>query len=308
MSIIKPAALRPGNTIGIVAPASNIKPDLLDEGCRELERLGFKTHYRPDIATSYRYLSGTRTRRLEEFLEMLKSRDIDAIFCARGGYGSGQLIPDIDPDLIRSNPKIICGSSDITMLLNWIARAGVVSFHGPMVATAIRQGTAGYDRDILVNMLQGKQSVRFPTNSTKVLRKGRAEGRLIGGCLSVVMAAIGTKNEIDTHDSILILEDADEKPYRIDRMITQLKQAGKFETVRGVVFGEMLNCVQHANQGYTLEEVITDLMSDFGFPILYGFATGHTSRPSVIVPFGVRARLDLASSAPLFELLEPAVV
>jgi muramoyltetrapeptide carboxypeptidase len=131
---------------------------------------------------------------------------------------------------------------------------------------------------------------------------------LIGGCLSVVMAAIGTKNEIDTHDSILILEDVDEKPYRIDRMITHLKQAGKFETARGVVFGEMLNCVQHADQGYTLEEVITDLMSEFSIPILYGFATGHTSRPNVIVPFGVRARLDLASSAPLFELLEPAVV
>jgi muramoyltetrapeptide carboxypeptidase len=308
MNPIKPAALRPGDTIGIVAPASNIKQDLLDEGCRELETLGFKTHYRPEITTSYRYFSGTRDRRLAEFLEMVKSRDIDAIFCARGGYGSGQLIPNIDPDLIRSNAKIICGSSDITMLLNWIERAGVVSFHGPMVATAIRQGSAGYDRQLLVNLLQGKLAVRFPTDGTKPLRAGRAEGRLIGGCLSVVVAAIGTKNEIDTRDSILILEDVDEKPYRIDRMITQLKQAGKFEGVRGVVFGEMLNCLQHESQGYTLEEVLTDLLSDFAFPILYGFPTGHTSRPNVIVPFGVRARLDLASSAPLFELLEPAVV
>src|SRR5205085_12322232 len=194
MNVIKPAALRPGHTIGIVAPASNIKQELLDQGCRELESLGFKTYYRKDITTSYRYFSGTSERRLGEFLEMVKSPDIHAIFCARGGYGSGQLIPDIDADLIRQNAKIVNGSSDITLLLNWIARAGVVSFHGPMVATAIRQGTDGYDRDILVNMLQGKQSVRFPTDSTKVLRKGRAEGRLIGGCLSVVMAAIGTKN------------------------------------------------------------------------------------------------------------------
>jgi muramoyltetrapeptide carboxypeptidase len=308
MNLIKPAALRPGNTIGIVAPASNIKQDLLDQGCRELESLGFKTHYRPDITTSYRYFSGTRERRLGEFLEMLKSRDIDAIFCARGGYGSGQLVPDIEPGLIRDNAKIICGSSDITMLLNWVERAGVVGFHGPMVATAIRQGTAGYDRQLLVNLLQGKQAVRFPVDHTKVLRPGRAEGRLIGGCLSVVVAAIGTKNEIDTRDSILILEDQDEKPYRSDRMITQLRQGGKFEEVRGVIFGEMLNCLQNSNQGYTLEQVLTDLLNDFTFPILYGFATGHTSRPNVIVPFGVRARLDLASSAPLFELLEPAVV
>jgi muramoyltetrapeptide carboxypeptidase len=308
MNLIRPAALRPGSTIGIAAPASNIKQDLLDQGCRELESLGFKTYYRPDITTSYRYVSGTRERRLGEFLEMLKSSAIDAIFCARGGYGSGQLVPEIDPDLIRSNAKIICGSSDITMLLNWVVRAGVVSFHGPMVATAIRQGTVGYDRQLLVNLLQGKQAVRFPVDHTKVLRHGRAEGRLIGGCLSVVVAAIGTKNEIDTRDSILILEDQDEKPYRIDRMITQLRQAGKFEEVRGVIFGEMLNCLQSPNQGYTLEEVLRDLLSDFTFPILYGFATGHTSRPNVIVPFGLRARLDLASSAPLFELLEPAVV
>src|ERR1700745_1037087 len=138
MDLIKTKALKPGDTIGIVAPASNIKQDLLDEGCRELESLGFKTHYRPDITTSDRYFSRKRDRRLAEFLEMLRSPDIDAIFCARGGYGSGQLIRDINPDVIRNNPKIICGSSDITMLLNWIERAGLVSFHGPMVATAIR--------------------------------------------------------------------------------------------------------------------------------------------------------------------------
>jgi muramoyltetrapeptide carboxypeptidase len=308
MTLIKPAALRPGHTIGIVAPASNIKQDLLDEGCHELESLGFKTYYRPDITTSYRYFSGTRERRLSEFLEMLKNPGIQAIFCARGGYGSGQLIPSIDADLIRQNPKIISGSSDITLLLNWIQRAGVVAFHGPMVATAIRQGSEGYDRQLLLDLLQGKRAVRFPTQATKVLRSGQAEGRLTGGCLSVVVATLGTRNEIETRDSILILEDLDEKPYRIDRMITHLRQAGKFEAVRAVVFGEMLNCIQHSNQGYTLEDVLLDLLSDFEFPILYGFPTGHTSRPNVIVPFGVRARLDLASSTPLFELLESAVV
>ena len=160
---------------------------------------------------------------------MLKNQAIRAIFCARGGYGSGQLIPDIDADLIRQNAKIVNGSSDITLLLNWIARAGVVAFHGPMVATAIRQGTEGYDRRLLLDLLQGKQAVRFPTQTTKVLRAGRAEGRLTGGCLSMVVATLGTGNEIDTRGSILVLEDLDTKPYQIDRMITHLKQAGKFE-------------------------------------------------------------------------------
>jgi muramoyltetrapeptide carboxypeptidase len=306
--MIKPKALKPGSTIGIVAAASNIKKDLLDQGCRELESLGFKTQYRPDITTSFRYLSGTRERRLGEFLEMFKSPDIDAIFCARGGYGSGQLIPDISSELIRENAKIVNGSSDITFLLNLFERSGVVSFYGPMVATSLRLGTEGYDRTVLMDLLQGKNAVRFPTDGTTILRTGAGEGRLIGGCLSIVVATLGTKHEIDTQDSILVLEDLDTKPYQIDRMITHLNQAGKFEGVRGVVFGEMLNCIQHADQGYTLQEVLMDLLQEFSFPILYGFATGHTSRPNVIVPFGVRARLDLSSSEPTFQLLEPAVI
>src|SRR5438128_9428317 len=196
MNLIKPAALRPGHTIGIAAPASNIKQDLLDQGCRELEGLGFKTYYRPDITASFRYFSGTRQRRLGEFLEMLRSPDIYAIFCARGGYGSGQLISDVDADLIRENAKIINGSSDITLLLYWVERAGVVAFHGPMVATAIRQGTEGYDRALLLDLLQGKHAVKFPTGSTKVLRSGGGEGRLIGGCLSVVVSTLGGLKEI----------------------------------------------------------------------------------------------------------------
>lgn len=305
--MIKPPALRAGDTIGIVAPASNIKPELLEQGCRELESLGFQTRYRPDIVSSYRYLAGPQQRRRGEFLEMLQNDDIRAIFCARGGYGSGHLIPEIDPDLIRRHPKIISGASDITLLLNWIERSGVVSFHGPMVATSIRQGSAGYDRELLLNLLKGAPSIRFPTDGTTTLRPGRAEGRLTGGCLSLVVATLGTRHEIDTKDSILILEDIDAKPFQIDRMITHLKHAGKFEGVRAVVFGEMLNCMQHPNQGYTLEQVLADLLGEFTFPVLFGFPTGHTSRPNVIVPFGVRARLDLTSPAPLFELLESAV-
>jgi muramoyltetrapeptide carboxypeptidase len=306
--VIKPRGLRRGDTIGIVAAASNIKKDLLKQGCNELEDLGFKTYFRPDITSSFRYVAGPRERRLGEFLEMLKSPDIHAIFCARGGYGSGQLIPDIDADLIRANAKILNGSSDITILLNYFDRAGVVSFHGPMVATTIRQGLDGYDRTVLLDLLQGKKAVQFPIEGTSILRSGSGEGRLIGGCLSLVVATLGTKHEIDTQNAILVLEDDSTKPYQVDRMITHLKQAGKLESVCGIVFGEMLNCIQHVDQGYTLQEVVTDLLAEFSFPILYGFPTGHTSRPNVIVPFGVRARLDLTSSAPRFELLESAVI
>jgi muramoyltetrapeptide carboxypeptidase len=307
MNVIKPPALRPGDTIGIVAPASNIKMELLEEGCRELESLGFRTYFRPDISSSYRYLSGPQERRIGEFLEMLRDPAIRAIFCARGGYGSGHLVPHLSAELLRANPKIISGASDITLLLNFVDRAGIASFHGPMVATSIRQGADGYDRQILLDLLQGKKAVRFPVGGTEVLRSGSAEGRLIGGCLSLVVATLGTSHEIDTRDSIFVLEDIDARPYQIDRMLTHLKQAGKFQDVRAVVFGEMLNCTQHANQGYLLQEVVSEVLAEFQFPMLYGFATGHTSRPNVIVPFGVRARLDLSLAEPLFELLEPAV-
>lgn len=302
---IKPPALRPGDLIGIVAPASNIKLEMLEEGCRELERLGFRTLYRPSITTSYRYFSGTVERRAAEFLEMVRNPKVRAIFCARGGYGSGRIIPYLEPELIRANPKIINGSSDITAVLSFLDRCGMASFHGPMVATAIRQGEAGYNRALLLDLLKG-DLVRFPVAGTSILQRGTAEGRLIGGCLSLVVATLGTPYEIDTTDSIFVLEDQDTKPYQVDRMLTQLKQAGKFETVQGIVFGEMLNCAQNSNQGYSLEDVIMDVLGDAAFPILYGFPTGHTTRPNAMVPFGVRARLTLGADS-VFELLEPAV-
>jgi len=159
---------------------------------------------------------------------------------------------------------------------------------------------------VLLGMLQNREPVHFPLNSTRVLRAGYAEGRLTGGCLSLVTAALGTAAEVDTRNSILVLEDIDAKPYQIDRMITQLKQAGKFEGVRGIVFGEMPNCMQHANQGYTLDEVLIGLLDSLNIPMLLDFPTGHTARPNIIVPFGVQARLSLEGT-PKFELTEPAV-
>lgn len=305
MSRIKPPALRPGDLIGVVAPASNIKVDLLEAGCRELERIGFRTLYRPGITTAHRYLSGTDERRAAEFLEMLRNPEVRAIFCARGGYGCSRIVPYLEPELLRANPKIINGASDVTTLLALLDHSGLTGFHGPMVATSFRLGEPGYDRSVLFSVLGGS-TVRFPTGETTVLRPGEARGRLTGGCLSLVVATLGTPYEIDTTDSILVLEDIEAKPYQIDRMLTQLVQAGKFASVRGVVFGEMLNCAQHANQGYTLEEVLLDILSSTRFPILFGFPTGHTSRPNVLVPFGVQARLALGADS-VFEMLEPAV-
>jgi len=305
-SLIKPPALCHGDLIGIVAPASNIQHEMLEAGCRELERLGYRTLYRPDILKTHRYFSGTDERRAAELLEMVRNPEVKAILCARGGYGSGRLIPYLEPELFRAYPKIICGSSDITMLLSFLNRQGLVGFHGPMVATSMRMGDAGYDRRILLRLMEGDPTVDFPLDETSVLRSGEAEGRLAGGCLSLVVATLGTPYEIDTEESILVLEDLGEKPYQIDRMLTQLKQAGKLDAICGMVFGEMLNCINRPDQGYTLEDVVLDVLEGTSFPILYGFPTGHTTGPNVAVPFGIRAKLSLGSNS-RFQTLESAV-
>ena len=306
ITTIKPPALKIGDTIGIVAPSSSVKRDMLAAGCRELEGLGFKVRCRDDIHSEYRYLAGGVVRRVEEFREMLEDPGVAAIFCARGGYGSGHLLEHLSGDEILRNPKILCGASDITMLLNAFMKAGVVGFHGPMVATAFNQGPEAYDRDLLVRMLVDGEEICFQTLGTRILCEGEAEGRLLGGCLSLLVSTLGTDWEIDTTDSLLFVEDVDVKPYQIDRMLTHLKQAGKLDGIGGLIFGEMLGCLQHPNQGYQLEELVRDFFVGSGVPVLFGLPSGHTSKPSVILPFGVRARLALGETT-VFEMLEPAV-
>ena len=303
---IKPRALRRGDTIGVIAPGSNLKAEMLNAGLAELESLGFKTRVAEGILDLDRYTAGPVSQRAEALRSMLLDDDVHAIFCARGGYGSGQILPYIDREEIREHPKIFCGCSDVTMLLAAFEAAGLVVFHGPMVATSIRQGALGYERDLLVRMLEGAEVIQFSTEGCSILHSGRAEGRLTGGCLSLVVSTLGTPWEIDTADAILILEDADCRPYQVDRMLTQLRQAGKFDSVRGFVLGEMPGSVQHPEQGYTIDDVIGDTLADLNVPILFGFPTGHASKPNVIVPFGVPARLSLEDT-PRFELLEPAV-
>lgn len=306
MTLIRPAALRRGDTIGIVAPASNIQPALLAEGQRELQSQGFQVRLREDIDALDRYLAGSLERRVEEFHQWMADPGVQAVVCARGGYGSGQLLPCLDLPSILATPKIFCGASDITMLLGALEKSGLVVFHGPMVATTIRQGSAGYDREIFERLLLNAEAVRFPTAGCEVLVGGRGEGPLSGGCLSLVVSLLGTPWEPDTRGRLLVLEDIGCRPYQIDRMLTQLRQAGKLDEVAGFIFGEMQDCYQSEAQGYTIQDVVVELLGDLGVPIIYGFPTGHSSRPNVVVPFGVAARLD-AGDPMVFELLEPAV-
>jgi muramoyltetrapeptide carboxypeptidase len=306
---IKPPALQPGDTVGIIAPASNIKFDLLEAGCDTLRRLGYKPFYFDSILEKDLYFAGSTERRARELDEMFARDDVRAIVCARGGYGANYLLQTLNLGNIKAHPKIFVGYSDITSLLTYITDSiGLVTFHGPMV-TRDFGNPDGVDLVSWEAALSGASpwEVNFgPGSGAKPLRPGSGEGILYGGCLSMLVASLGTPYEIQTAGTILFIEDMAEKPYQIDRMLMQLKLAGKFAGVRGVVFGEMLDCVQKQDQGYTLENVVLRIVGDLGVPLAYGLRSGHVSRENVTLPIGVRAELQVAGEHMSFRVLEPA--
>ena len=305
---IKPPALRPGDTIGIIAPASNIKRELLDAGCAALENLGYKPFYFDSILDQDLYFAGTVERRARELEEMFQRDEVKAIVCARGGYGANYLLNRMDLKKILAHPKIFMGYSDITSLLTYFTNAGLVTFHGPMVTKDFALPD-GYDRPAWESAVTGTACWPIGLNSeVEALTEGSAEGILYGGCLSMLAASLGTPYEIHTDDAILFIEDVAAKPYQIDRMLMHLKLAGKFDQVRGLIFGEMLDCVQNQSQGYSLQQVILRIVGDLGVPLVYGVRSGHVSQKNITLPFGVRASLSVTRSAVQLRILEAASV
>jgi muramoyltetrapeptide carboxypeptidase len=305
---IKPRALRPGDKVGIVAPASNVKREMLEAGCDGLRCLGYEPFYFDSILERDLYFAGSAERRARELEDMFVRDDIRAILCARGGYGSNYLPLILDPNKIVAHPKILVGYSDITTLLCCIADAArFVTFHGPMVAKdfAIADGV---DMESWQNALGGTGEWRVTEGSGATpLVSGQGEGILYGGCLSMLVASIGTEQEIRTAGTILFIEDIAAKPYQVDRMLMQLKQAGKLKDVRGMIFGEMLDCRQSSDQDYTLEEVILRIVEDLRIPVAFGLRSGHVSRANITLPIGIRARLTVDDAVEL-HILEAATV
>lgn len=303
---VKPPALRPGDKVGIVAPASNIKRELLEAGCDGLRRAGYEPFYLESILERDLYFAGSVKRRARELEEMFVRDDVRAIVCARGGYGSNYLLRAIDRAKIAAHPKIFVGYSDLTTLLTWFAdKANLVTFHGPMVAKDFAV-SGGVDLVWWRNALSGEADWLIDESSgAQPLVAGEAEGILYGGCLSMLVAALGTPYDIQTAGTILFVEDLAAKPYQIDRMLMQLKLAGKLADVRGIVFGEMMDCRQSPAQDYTLEEVVLRVIGDLGIPVAFGLRSGHVSRANITLPIGVRARLEVGSQVKL-RILEAA--
>jgi muramoyltetrapeptide carboxypeptidase len=306
---IKPPVLQSGDTVGIVAPASDVRRDLLEEGCNALRGLGYKPFYFDSIFDRDLYFAGSVERRARELEEMFLRDEVRAIVCARGGYGSNYLLDALDLSKITAHPKIFLGYSDLTTVLTWLAdSAGLVTFHGPMVAKDFAR-PGGVDPVSWERALNGFSEWALELDSgVKSLVPGEAKGTLYGGCLSMLAASLGTPYQIRTAGTILFLEDVAAKPFQIDRMLMQLKLAGKLADVRGIVFGEMLDCVQDRNQPYTLEEVILRVVGDLGVPVAYGLRSGHVSRANMTLPVGVRAALKVSHSGVKLKMLEASTV
>ena len=304
-SRIKPQALQPGDSVGIIAPASNFKRDLFEAGCNVIRDLGYKPFYFDSIFDQDLYFAGSADRRVYEFEQMLFRDDVRAIICARGGYGTNYLLPRLNAKQVAAAQKIFIGYSDITSLLTWFTDAGLVTFHGPMVAIDFGVQN-GVDLPSLQAALTACSQWSIPTDSEPLV-KGSAEGVLYGGCLSILVASLGTPYEIRPSGTILFIEDIHAKPYQIDRMLMHLKLAGKFSGVRGLIFGEMVDCFQNKDQGYTLQEVILRVVGDLGIPIGFGLRSGHVSGGNITLPFGVQARLRVGTDVSL-EILEAATV
>jgi muramoyltetrapeptide carboxypeptidase len=306
--IVKPLALGPGDTVGIVAPASYIKQSELESGCEALRRAGYRPFYFDSILDRDLYFAGSIERRVGELREMFEREEVRAIVCARGGYGSNYLLNQLDLETIKSHPKIFVGYSDNTSLLTYFFDAAeLVTFHGPMAAKDWTHED-GVDLSSWQSALSQFGPWDVPLNAvTTGLTDGEAQGILYGGCLSILVASLGTPYQIKTAGKILFLEDIAAKPYQVDRMLMQLKLGGHLDQVRGIVFGEMLDCVQSTNQDYTLQEVITRIVSDLEIPIAFGVKSGHVTSGNITLPFGVQANLSVRNAKVNLRILESAV-
>lgn len=307
--IRKPRALRAGSVLLPFAPASPAEFSKVLAGAEELRRLGFEAADATPLSQDG-YFAGSVKGRRDEFLHALEREDVDALVAIRGGYGSNYILDDLTvPD--SDSPKIVLGYSDVTSLQAYLwKKYAWVGFYGPMLAAGLDAGDGaakGYDKASLlmaIGNLDGGWSLKL---RGEALAPGEAEGRVLGGCMTLVETSLGTPWELETDGAILLLEDRGMKPWQVDRALMHLKQAGKFAAVRGIVLGDFPECDAPISGSPTVRDVCARILGDLGVPIVYGAAVGHTERPILTVPLGINARLR-AGGAGQLEILEPAVV
>jgi len=295
----RPPALAPGAAIAVVAPASAANPGKIRRGALALERLGFDVRVSPQAFERSGHFAGVDERRAAALRAAIRDPAIGAIIFTRGGFGAARLLPLVERDLARAEPKILVGYSDATSILTFATgKLGWVTFHGPMIASDFSKTLRPIDRASLLAAVRGEEAK--PLRLTATIRSGVAEGRTFGGCLSILVSLLGTPYAVDFADRIVFLEDVNEEPYSLDRMLTQLRQAGQLARACGIVFGEMVNCGTRRQ----ILEVLTDRTRDLGIPVAFGLPSGH-GRGKQTLPLGVRVRLDAGRR--VLEVLESGV-
>ena len=303
--LTRPRALRPGATVGLITPSTYVSdPDRLALAERTLKFFDLKPKFGRNVRKRNGYLGGSIEERLEDLHAMFADGSVDAVFAIRGGYGSGQLLDRIDYDLLRKNPKIFLGFSDITaMHLAIQKRAGLVTFHGPVALSEFSDYTQKHFRRALFDTAPlgaltnpPDSNPLRPSHTLRTIRGGKARGALVGGNLTLISTTMGTPFEIDTRGRILLLEDIDEQPYSIDRMLTQLRLAGKLDSAAGLVFGECYLCRPRDykpafDSTLSFGEVLDEILGKLRIPVLSGLTFGHTD-DQLTLPLGVMATLD----------------
>jgi muramoyltetrapeptide carboxypeptidase len=304
----KPPALRPGDRLAIVAPASPFDTAQFERGLAEVRDLGFEPVYDETVFARERYLAGSPAIRAAALDRAWRDSSIAGLIAVRGGYGTAHLLPLLDPVVARAHPKVLLGYSDLTTLQVWmIQQAGVVSFQGPMLEGRLARGTDGYDREAMLRVVGSPEAAGEMTIADlEALRSGEAAGPVVGGTLTQLAATMGTPWAFDPpQGAILFLEDVGERPYRLDRLVTQLKLAGVLRRVAGVMLGTFPQCDEPGGTP-TAREVLATLFADFTGPVVAGVPVGHVDGPSLTLPLGVRVRV-VASGAPRVVIEEAAV-
>jgi muramoyltetrapeptide carboxypeptidase len=303
--ILKPPVLRPGDVVGIVSPSTQVTdPDLLVTVQRTVDYFGLKAKWGKHVRSHRAQDIASVEERVEDLHSMFADPEVRAVFCSRGGYGAGQLLADLDYKLIAANPKIFAGYSDITALHLAIHKmTGLVTFHGPVLLSQFTPYTlncfrrAVFQAEPLGRLLNPDEpNTLRPKHTIRTFQPGKATGRLIGGNLSLIAELMGTPYEIDTRGRVFFTEDVGEEPYRIDRMLTQLRLAGKLKDAVGIVFGECADCDAKDYKpslawNLTFGEVLNDRFEGIKSPVMFGLTIGHTG-DQLTLPLGVTATLD----------------
>lgn len=304
--MIKPKALKSGDTIGVIAPSSGTGAEQINKGKKALEEMGFSVFMSEGCDHQNGYLAGSDDQRVKDLHEMFTDHRVNGIICLKGGYGTPRILDRIDTELIKTNPKVFMGYSDITalhLLIN--QKASLVTFHGPMVASEFSKGLDRITMDAIRKSLMNPEPAGLLKNpegeEIHNLVNGKAEGRITGGNLALVTAMMGTPYEVDTKGKILFLEEIGEDPYRIDRMLTQLRLGGKLKEAEGIIFGDFKDCESSKHEDVPgLKELLQEFAMDAGVPSIYNLQSGHCL-PHLVLPLGVNVILDATEGTVMIE-------